>query len=533
MAAVTSRLRCAIWTGAVIAMVAGGLSAFDPIGANVASGIAAPAAPVPQSIQAIMAKPQYTNASWGLLEVDAAGRPLLSQRADESFIPGSNAKLFSVSAVWKLLGPNRRFTTPVYALGPRDNGTLHGRLVLIGAGDLSLGGRTTASGGIDWTNFDHTDANAIPGATLTPEDPLAGIENLARQVRASGIDRVDGDVLIDDRLFTATFQPQPTPVMINDNLIDLVASPTTPGQPARFSYRPHAATLTVDARVRTVASGQPSQLTFAGQAPGRITVRGTVAAGSAPLVQVAPIADPAAFARTAFIEALNRAGVSVTARLSTGNPAQQLPTSRTYPEATRVAAYVSPTYAGYAKLILKVSHNLGANLGVCLLAVRAGSSDCNDGFPPLSAFLTHAGVDVHQVALADGRGGDPVDRATPVAVSQMLRYWLSQPDFEAFRACLPILGVDGSLTNVAVRSPARGLVYAKTGTLVGDDLLTDRLLLQTKALAGYFLAADGSWRVFDIVVNNAGGGPDVQPVLDANEDLGEIAALLWRYQRLK
>jgi hypothetical protein len=36
----------------------------------------------------------------------------------------------------------------------------------------------------------------------------------------------------------------------------------------------------------------------------------------------------------------------------------------------------------------------------------------------------------------------------------------------------------GSLTNVATHSPARGLVYAKTGTLVGDDLVTDRLVVQ-------------------------------------------------------
>jgi serine-type D-Ala-D-Ala carboxypeptidase/endopeptidase (penicillin-binding protein 4) len=135
------------------------------------------------------------------------------------------------------------------------------------------------------------------------------------------------------------------------------------------------------------------------------------------------------------------------------------------------------------------------------------------------------------VALADGRGGDPVDRATPLAVTQMLRYWIPRRDFAAFRTCLPILGVDGSLTNVAVHTPARGLVYAKTGTLVGADPLTDRLLLQTKALAGYFRAADGSWRVFDLVVNNAGGAQDVQPVLAANEDLGDIAALLWSTQR--
>jgi serine-type D-Ala-D-Ala carboxypeptidase/endopeptidase (penicillin-binding protein 4) len=105
-----------------------------------------------------------------------------------------------------------------------------------------------------------------------------------------------------------------------------------------------------------------------------------------------------------------------------------------------VAAYVSPPYSEYAKLILKVSHNLGANLGICLLAVDAGSADCNAGFPLMQDFLTGARVDVTQLTMADGRGGDPADRATPQTVTQILRYWTRQKDFDAFRACLPILG---------------------------------------------------------------------------------------------
>jgi D-alanyl-D-alanine carboxypeptidase/D-alanyl-D-alanine-endopeptidase (penicillin-binding protein 4) len=41
----------------------------------------------------------------------------------------------------------------------------------------------------------------LPGATLTPENPLAGLNEIAQQVHKSGINRVDGNVVIDDRLF--------------------------------------------------------------------------------------------------------------------------------------------------------------------------------------------------------------------------------------------------------------------------------------------------------------------------------------------
>ena len=87
------------------------------------------------------------------------------------------------------------------------------------------------------------------------------------------------------------------------------------------------------------------------------------------------------------------------------NPKKLLPPSSSYPDSSRVAAYVSPPYSEYAKLILKVSHNLGANLGLCLLAVHAKSADGNAGFALLKDFLTAAKVDVAQLAMSDGEGG--------------------------------------------------------------------------------------------------------------------------------
>lgn len=138
-----------------------------------------------------------------------------------------------------------------------------------------------------------------------------------------------------------------------------------------------------------------------------------------------------------------------------------------------------------------MSLNLGANLAICLLAVRAGSADCEEGFPPLRRFLADAGVDVNSMALADGRGGDPVDRANPSAVTQILRYWTRRPAFDRWRTSLPILGVDGSLASNAVDSPARGKVFAKTGTAAGGDPLSGTIQVQAKALAGISSALTG------------------------------------------
>jgi hypothetical protein len=62
----------------------------------------------------------------------------------------------------------------------------------------------------------------------------------------------------------------------------------------------------------------------------------------------------------------------------------------------------------------------------------------------------------------------------------------------------------------------------------GFDPLGQRLLVQSKALAGFFQRADGEWQVFNVVVNDAGGAPDITAALSANEDVGEVAAQLWK-----
>ena len=44
------------------------------------------------------------------------------------------------------------------------------------------------------------------------------------------------------------------------------------------------------------------------------------------------------------------------------NPSSELPKKGSYKADDQVAAYESPPFSQYAKLILKVSHNYGANL---------------------------------------------------------------------------------------------------------------------------------------------------------------------------
>ncbi|WP_370076456.1 D-alanyl-D-alanine carboxypeptidase/D-alanyl-D-alanine-endopeptidase [Streptacidiphilus sp. MAP12-16] len=483
---------------------------------------------LPPAVEAIMHKPGYQTAQWGVYEVDPSnGEVIHSQFARQSFVPGSDTKLVTLSAAWHSLGPDHRFTTPVYATGTRRGSALNGNLALVAQGDLTMGGRTKPDGSVDYTNVDHTSANDLPGATLTPEDPLAGLNQIARQVRNAGITRVNGDVIIDPKIFTPPdLDPQPTPLIINDNLIDLLTTPTTAGHPAKLFWRPQVKPYSVAFDVKTVAAGGATDITVKASRDGtRITVSGTIAAGTQPLLRTSAIQDPNAYGRTALIEALGRAGVTVTAKPTGPNPERALP--RSYAHDPRVAAFVSPPYRQYAKLILKVSHNLGANLALCNMAVLRGSKDCfAGGFAVEHDFLTRvAHIDPTQFQLDDGRGGDATEKATPVGLAQILDYWLHTPDAAAFRLSLPILGVNGSNAISCPHCPAKGKVFAKPGTIIGLDRLNGQLDVADQSQAGYLQTDDGHLLIFVVLVNSA-TAPDIQGVLRIFDDSNQISALL-------
>ena len=154
---------------------------------------------------------------------------------------------------------------------------------------------------------------------MADADPLAGLDDLARQVKESGVRQIEGDVLIDDRLFARSHGSGSgpdvvTPILVNDNLVDVLVTPAAKaGEPAAVEFRPQTAYVQVDVQVDTVGEGKPAQIEAERVGPQRFTVRGQIPVGAKPLVRICPVDDPAGFARGLFIEALRRAGVSVKA----------------------------------------------------------------------------------------------------------------------------------------------------------------------------------------------------------------------------
>ncbi|MFN0195888.1 MAG: D-alanyl-D-alanine carboxypeptidase/D-alanyl-D-alanine-endopeptidase [Planctomycetaceae bacterium] len=489
-------------------------------------------------VSQIIDDPLYQHAHWGLLVVDLeSGETLYELNPDRLFAPASTTKLFSVAAAWDILGPDHRFETPVHVRGELDQlGILDGDLILVATGDLTMGGRTQDDGRIAFTNADHTYANGNNTAELTKPDPLAGLNELARQIVGAGIRRVKGDVIVDDRLFdqaisTGSGPTHITPIIINDNLIDLQLTPTRVGAPAKLYWRPQTSAYQVESKVQTVAAGEPVITSIKEEGPGHIVITGQIPLGQNPLVKVFEVSDPASFARTLFIEELDRAGVVVEASVFGTNPdPKDLPSPEVIESFPRVARLVSPPFSESARLILKVSHNLHASTLPLLLAANDGKKNLRDGLNRQREFLLRAGVDVDSISFGGGAGGDQADFVTPRAVIQLLRYLSSRPDFDAIEETLPILGSDGTLATFGAESPAKGKVLAKTGTLLWDNSMNGGFIMTSKALAGYIETKQKRKLVFGFYVNNVHLKESTDTTI-ASKALNRLCEIFYEYKQ--
>lgn len=496
-----------VGVGAAV-ILAAALTPATPAMAASGDAVAGPAKLV-KTIAAIEDQSRYGQSNWGIQVLNEnGGKVLASQNSQKLFVPASTMKIYSVATALKLYGPNYRFKTPVYRQGTVTGGTLNGNLVLVASGDTSMGLREMPDGTLYIENAPAVNQNTsdigVPGAVEPPGNPLAALDQLAGMVRASGITNVDGNVVIDDRLFTPynDFTDKGiTPIWINENLIDVLVTPTAVGQPASFTQRPTTAAYSVTSQVATVAADKATSIEIAEPSPGNLVVTGQIAAGSQPTLVTKQVDDPAAFARTLFIEALQNRGVTVTAPALGTNPASLLPPSGSYQAADMLGEHVSAPVSQFAKLVLNVSYNRGADDMTCLAAVKMGSTECYQGLVAEMNTIKGFGIPANSVFPFDGAGSDLRNRTTPAALATFLRRVAKTSYGPALIAALPVLGRTGVLAKVVPNSPVAGHARIKDGNIVSGTP-TRQIIVLGNSLAGYMQTKSGKHVTFTVVVGN-------------------------------
>jgi D-alanyl-D-alanine carboxypeptidase/D-alanyl-D-alanine-endopeptidase (penicillin-binding protein 4) len=239
------------------------------------------------------------------------------------------------------------------------------------------------------------------------------------------------------------------------------------------------------------------------------------------------VEEPNAFMRTAFVEALARNGVTVSAPPVAPNPTRLLPAGTDYADEARVASYASAPYSQTAQLILKVSLNLGANLSLSLFGVAQGQDTVDGALAAERAkLIDDFGIDGSQFDFPTNGSGTPDSQAAPQALVALLIGMHNTPVADLYQQSLPILGVDGSLATTGTDLPAAGQVYAKTGTTIaaGDD--GETIELKAQNLAGYIETKSGRLVAYALMVNDAGQvkeiESDVAAVIDDEAEISNI-----------
>ncbi|HEU4596530.1 MAG TPA: D-alanyl-D-alanine carboxypeptidase/D-alanyl-D-alanine-endopeptidase, partial [Pyrinomonadaceae bacterium] len=335
---------------------------------------------------------------------------------------------------------------------------------------------------------------------------------LAARVAASGVRRVEGDLVGDESYFSGLALPlgwewddlqwwygaEVSALSVNDNSVDLSVKPgARVGDPAVISIGPSTPLVTVLDRTTTAARGTRRELRVhrpLGQ--NVIEVGGSLPLDDAGFTASVAISRPALMFATMLRTSLERRGVVFTGRTRTidaqaradGSPLE-------VSSLVELAARQSPPLSVIAAQTMKPSQNLYTELLLRALG-KATSTDPKlsseeAGISAVKNFLRAAGADDSRLIMLDGSGLSRGNLVTAETTFRLLVHMNRHRYAADFRNSLPVAGVDGTLRNRMRGTAAMNNVRAKTGTLSSAT-----------SLSGYLFTASGERFVFSLMINN-------------------------------
>jgi D-alanyl-D-alanine carboxypeptidase/D-alanyl-D-alanine-endopeptidase (penicillin-binding protein 4) len=501
-----------------------------------------------EQINVILSQPPLARAHWGIHVVELeSGKTIYSLNPDELFLPASNAKLFTTAAALAAAGPDYRFLTTVETAGKiDDNGRLLGDLVIVGRGDPNISGRVlpyalkTERAPLPTQALEEmADQVAARGVKIVDGDVIGDDTFYSPERYAPGWAQDDLQWLDGAPVSALTF---------NDNVVFVEIQPgARVDDKALVTLQPETSYYEIDNRIVTAATGVARKIGMR-RDPGSKTIVlwGWMPLGDAGTKEGLAIEDPAEFTAQLFRSLLERRGIVITgktrvrhgdvaeffdlaaspsspgasgtkARRCCAPDAQPSPTppARTpgccmasegekngiAAVATRpvpvslplvLARHISLPLIEDLRVTNKTSQNLHAELALRLAGKLGGlGGSFEGGEAAVKQFLLSAGLKEEEFVLLDGSGLSRRDLVTPSAVTRLLIYAAHQPWGAAYEETLPVGGMDGSLSERFLNSPAAGLIHAKTGTLS-----------HVSALSGYGQTLSGKRFVFSIFCNN-------------------------------
>jgi len=440
-----------------------------------------------QALAAPVAATRAIAPSLGVHVVDVgSGESVYDLDADSPRILASNTKLFTSAAALDLLGPDYLFETSVLVRGPVVNGELRGDLAVVGGGDPNLSGR------------------------LFGGDPLALFRSWARALKASGVERIRGDIylahgIFDDQLvhpdwprdqLEEWYEAPVAGLSFNDNCVLVRVQPApVEGAVVQVQVIPELPLFAVDNQARTTNVRRQHRVRIDRGGSG-LAIRGSVYRRSGGVEAWVAVADPVAYFGAALRQALSEEGIEVGGR---SVPLAQLPNGWWRPLTVFRSDLLSTL-----EIVNKRSQNFYAESVLKLLgATLCGEGSWESGAGVVRDWLTAIGFDPDSFELADGSGMSRHNRFSARQVTRLLHHMFSHRLAREYLSTLAVSGERGLKWEKRLAEPPyRDNIFVKTGTLTG-----------VSTLSGYVKARSGRIYAFSILGNRTRANwrmPDAQ-----------------------
>ena len=472
-------------------------------------------------ISSLINQPKWESSFWGIHIVSLKdGSTIYSLNSKKRFLPASNMKLLIAAAALDRLGPDFAFDTPVFAEGRIDSqGRILGNLVLAGRGDPNLEGRVYKPEQEDLARAD------FPPFIVKITDLLI----------SRGIQIITGDIVADDTFFlhepygqgwswedlSWRYGAPVSALAVSENYCSVEILPgEKEGDPAWIRSFPFETGLEFINKTKTVEKTRRLSIGVERSRNGNeFVLEGEIPLEHSSLKYDLAIPEPAEFASLLLKSALNRRGISVIGKASRRslNPLDVLQDGKIsihraralqtrYPEDSKIGSITTAPLSETIKIMLKVSHNLYAEMLLRVLGARTaeGLGATETGIAALEEFLEKTGTSKNALSLKDGSGLSRRNLVTPESIVRLLEYMDKHPYGRFFLDSLPIAGVDGTLKNRMLQTSAAGRIHAKTGSIESAS-----------TLSGYAYTRQGERLAFSIIINNeTASGHEVREVMD-------------------
>ncbi len=430
-----------------------------------------PSSGLPDSVASTLKAANVPTTAVGISVMPVAA-PGLSLTVNENvpMNPASTMKLVTTLAGLELLGPQFAWRTDALATAPLVNGALEGDLFLRGSGD--------------------------------PRLVVEHLWLLVQRVRGIGVREIRGDLVLDRGAFdTMTHDPAafdgeslrpynagPDALLLNYKSVSFHFVPDVDAKQVRVYAVPQLAGMTMPSTVRAIegaCNDWRGRLGGDFSDPMRPQFRGGFPLACGDRVWHVSLLNHTQYVDAVFRTLWNSSGGLWRGRARDG---------ATPADARRLAHHESESLAEVIRDINKFSNNVMARQLFLSVGgeVTKQPASVENAQRVIGDWLVGKGLERREFVLENGAGLSRIERLTASGLARLLVGAFASPLMPEFVSSMPLVGVDGTMRK---RVGAAGSAHIKTG-----------LLSDTRAVAGYVLAASGRRYAVVAFVNHPNAG---------------------------